>query len=402
MHSTIRDRHRADRPAVRQHGTGRFIDPRATSSNARPTATTTPGKPGSSPLRRLRLTVTAVCPCRFRTRASPLSCRTLPTNQIVANVRDLPRPPRRRPASSQGKTTVVAALARLHARQGKRVRVLLTSSTHADPCHCQRPPLREHRPVDVRRGRRALAACRGGEGCRPDPDRRRHGPLRRHAVGRRTGDDARHPDPDRDRWRGDGLQLRRHCLRPQALPAGHPLTAAFANRVGSNYHADLLRQSLPEDIRWMGHLPRDEFAAMPERHLGLLPPPKSPTCRRARPCMADALAQTDAASLPPAVDFADVPPRHCHHCSPARRLLSPVTPPSASSIRPTSNACRQWGDARLSRRWRTPCCPRAMRSGCLAATQSCTASRSPPTAHCGGARQSMSPPASRSSPSAAA
>ena len=50
-----------------------------------------------------------------------------------------------------------------------------------------------------------------------------------------------------------------------------PLAAAFANRVGSAYHAELLEKSLPADIAWYGHLPRDADAAMPERHLGLLP-----------------------------------------------------------------------------------------------------------------------------------
>ena len=66
----------------------------------------------------------------------------------------------------------------------------------------------------------------------------------------------------------------------------------------------MLKKSLPEDIRWMGHLPRDDFAAMPERHLGLLPAAEIADLSERLNRMADALAKTEAALLPPTVEFA--------------------------------------------------------------------------------------------------
>jgi cobyrinic acid a,c-diamide synthase len=86
------------------------------------------------------------------------------------------------------------------------------------------------------------------------------------------------------------------------------VNAAFANCVGSAYHAELLEKSLPADIAWYGHLPRDVDAAMPERHLGLLPAAEIEGLAQRIEHMADLLAPTAAAALPPAVEFNDVPP----------------------------------------------------------------------------------------------
>ncbi|HPX87981.1 MAG TPA: cobyrinate a,c-diamide synthase [Methylophilaceae bacterium] len=43
----------------------------------------------------------------------------------------------------------------------------------------------------------------------------------------------------------------------------------FANKVGSQGHADLLRSSLPTGITWFGALQKNPQFALPERHLGL-------------------------------------------------------------------------------------------------------------------------------------
>jgi cobyrinic acid a,c-diamide synthase len=81
---------------------------------------------------------------------------------------------------------------------------------------------------------------------------------------------------------------------------GAPITMALANRVGSDYHAQLCRDSLPPDIAWCGALPRDADAAMPERHLGLLPAAEIADLDQRIERMADSLAATPAAELPPA------------------------------------------------------------------------------------------------------
>ena len=89
---------------------------------------------------------------------------------------------------------------------------------------------------------------------------------------------------------------------------GTPLNAAFANRVGSARHAEMLGQSLPPEIAWYGHLPRDVDAALPERHLGLLPASEIADLSQRIERMADLLARTAAAELPPPVNFQDVRP----------------------------------------------------------------------------------------------
>lgn len=73
------------------------------------------------------------------------------------------------------------------------------------------------------------------------------------------------------------------------------VAAAIANRVGSERHSAMLRDSLKGDVRWLGALPRDEGITFPERHLGVV--------------QADEIADIDARimcaaqSLPPEADW---------------------------------------------------------------------------------------------------
>lgn len=77
---------------------------------------------------------------------------------------------------------------------------------------------------------------------------------------------------------------------------GAPISHVLANRVGSDYHAELCRETLPEDIAWAGALPRDGAAALPERHLGLLPAAEIADLDARIERMADLLAATSAAT----------------------------------------------------------------------------------------------------------
>ena len=71
---------------------------------------------------------------------------------------------------------------------------------------------------------------------------------------------------------------------------------------------ELLEKSLPPDIAWYGYLSREAEAALPERHLGLLPAAEIDGLTQRIDRMADLLATTAAAQLPPPVAFAAVPP----------------------------------------------------------------------------------------------
>jgi len=214
------------------------------------------------------------------------------------------------PASGQGKTTVVAALARLHARQGRRVRVFKCGPDFLDPqihavasgADCHNIDLWMCGEADARW--RLAAAARDADLI-----------LIEGVMGLFDGDPSaaelatRLGIPILAVIDGAAMATSFGAIAYglKHYRPGTPLAAAFANRVGSEYHAGLLRDSLPADIRWLGHLQRDEDAAMPERHLGLLPAAEIADLSARLDRMADALASTAAANLPPPVGFADAP-----------------------------------------------------------------------------------------------
>jgi cobyrinic acid a,c-diamide synthase len=211
------------------------------------------------------------------------------------------------PASGQGKTTVVAALARLHARQGRKVRVFKCGPDFLDP---QIHAIASGAPcynVDLWMCGEADAAWRLAEAAQ-NADLI----LVEGVMGLYDGQPA---GADLAAQLGlpilaviDGAAMATSfgaiAYGLKHYRPGTPLNAAFANRVGSAYHAELLEKSLPPDIAWYGHLPRDTDAAMPERHLGLLPAAEIEDLAQRIDRMADLLATTAAAALPPPVSFA--------------------------------------------------------------------------------------------------
>ncbi|MDZ4253561.1 MAG: cobyrinate a,c-diamide synthase, partial [Sulfuritalea sp.] len=88
---------------------------------------------------------------------------------------------------------------------------------------------------------------------------------------------------------------------------GLPFAGVLANRVGSAHHAALLKASLPPGMGWFGALPGDAGAALPERHLGLLQAAEIADLEQRLDLLADHIAASAAADLPPGVDFAVSP-----------------------------------------------------------------------------------------------
>lgn len=215
------------------------------------------------------------------------------------------------PASGQGKTTVVAALARLHTRLGRRVCVFKCGPDFLDPqihavasgAPCQNIDLWMCGEDDI--AWRLAEAARtadlilvegvmglfDGEPSAAELATRIGIPILAVIDGAAMAGSF------------GAIAYGLKHYRP-----GTPLHAAFANRVGSAYHAELLEKSLPPDIAWYGHLPREAAAAMPERHLGLLPAAEIADLAQRIERMADLLAPTAAAGLPPPVSFGDVAP----------------------------------------------------------------------------------------------
>lgn len=214
------------------------------------------------------------------------------------------------PASGQGKTTVTAALAQLHARQGRHVRVFKCGPDFLDPqihavasgAPCHTLDLWMCGEEDARR-RLARAAAEADlilvEGVMGLYD----GFPSSADIAARFGlptllviDGSAMAESF-----GAIAYGLRHYRTDTTV--GHVL----ANRVGSERHACLLRESLPADIHWLGHLPREIEATLPERHLGLLPAAEINELAQRIGRIADLLAATPAADLPATVSFA-VPP----------------------------------------------------------------------------------------------
>ncbi|XAH26260.1 cobyrinate a,c-diamide synthase [Xylophilus sp. GW821-FHT01B05] len=220
------------------------------------------------------------------------------------------------PASGQGKTTVVAALARLHSRAGRRVRVFKCGPDFLDPYWLA---LASGAPVH------ALDLWMNGEA---DCAARLHAAaqeadllLVEGAMGLFDGtpsaaDLARHfglpvlavVDAGAMAGTFGALAFGLQHYRPGLRWAG-----VLANRVASPRHAQMLQDGLREPADWLGALPRGTAWALPERHLGLVADlPKADALARLD-AAADALVQTplgrmDGAALAAwATDFPAVP-----------------------------------------------------------------------------------------------
>lgn len=176
------------------------------------------------------------------------------------------------PASGQGKTTVTAALARLYRRQGLRVRVFKTGPDFLDPMILEQASGAPVYQLDLWMG--------GEQHCRAL--------LQRAAAeadvilvegvmglfdGEPSGADLAALfglpvlaviDASAMAQTFGALAHGLAHYRKHLLFAG-----VLANRVASPGHTDMLRDSLPADLRWFGALPRDAQLALPSRHLGL-------------------------------------------------------------------------------------------------------------------------------------
>ena len=215
------------------------------------------------------------------------------------------------PSSGQGKTTVTAALARLHARQGRRVTVFKCGPDFLDPqIHavasgrpCQNLDLGMCGEEDARwRLARAaqdsdLILVEGvmglfdGTPSAADIACRFNIPVMAMidagAMAQTFGAVAH------------GLATYR---------SGLPFAGVLANRVGSERHAAMARDSLPAGMGWFGALPRNPDAVLPERHLGLLQAAEIDDIEARLDSLADALAASAVVDLPEPVEFDDVPP----------------------------------------------------------------------------------------------
>ncbi|MGC4061450.1 MAG: cobyrinate a,c-diamide synthase [Aquabacterium sp.] len=229
------------------------------------------------------------------------------------------------PASGQGKTTATAALARWHRQQGRRVRVFKTGPDFLDPMILE---VASGQPVYQ------LDLWMGGEAhCRQ---------LLWQAA----------QEADLILVEGvmglhDGMSSSADLAMQLGLPVmavidgsamaqtfgaiayglanyrpGLALAGVLANRVGSEGHAQMLCESLPEGMRWFGALPRDEAMGMPSRHLGLVQAEEVADLGARLDRAAEALGRLQP-ELPDAVRFEQPQAPEGHHS--ASQALKGVT-----------------------------------------------------------------------------
>lgn len=211
------------------------------------------------------------------------------------------------PASGQGKTTVTAALARLHSRQGKRVRVFKCGPDFLDPMILARASGAPVHQLDLwmigeQQSRRLLweAAAEADliliEGVMGLFD----GSPSAADLARCFG------VPIMAVIDGSGMA---QTFGAMAYGLAHyqpdlPFSGVLANRVGSARHGDILRDCLPPGIAWYGALPRDAAIELPSRHLGLIQAEELADLDARLDAAADALEASADVALPAPVSFA--------------------------------------------------------------------------------------------------
>lgn len=209
------------------------------------------------------------------------------------------------PSSGQGKTTVTAALAAFHRRQGRRVHVFKIGPDFLDPMileHASGNPVYQ------------LDLWMGGEAhCR---ELLHHGAqqadliLVEGAMGLFDG----HPSAADFAAtfklpvlavldaRGMAQTFAALALGLSGLRGDVKFMGVFANRVGSERHRAMLEEYLPANLPLCGWMPREADIALPERHLGLQQAAEITDLAARMERAADALQLRDG-GLPPAIEF---------------------------------------------------------------------------------------------------
>ncbi len=210
------------------------------------------------------------------------------------------------PASGQGKTTVTAALARLHRNQGRKVRVFKCGPDFLDPMIHERASGAPVYQLDLwmvgaEESRRLLWEAAGEadliliegvmglfDGTPSSADLARHfgvpvlGVIDGTAMAQTFG----------------ALALGLARYQPDL-----PFAGVLANRVGTLRHAQLLEGSLTEGLRWYGALSRETGIELPSRHLGLVQASELNDLDKRLDAAAEALAGSCEVALPPPVAF---------------------------------------------------------------------------------------------------
>ncbi|MGH6626514.1 MAG: cobyrinate a,c-diamide synthase [Burkholderiaceae bacterium] len=199
------------------------------------------------------------------------------------------------PASGQGKTTVAAALARLHARQGRRVRVFKCGPDFLDPYWLALASGAPVYQLDLWMTGEADCAARLRQAALEADLIIVEGVMGLFDGSPSAADLAQRfglpvlavVDASAMAGTFGALAFGLQHYRPGLRWAG-----VLANRVASERHASMLQEGLREPEQWLGALLRNPALELPERHLGLVAASEVGDAVGRLDAAADALAAT--------------------------------------------------------------------------------------------------------------
>lgn len=228
------------------------------------------------------------------------------SSSVVSQARAVPALMIAAPASGQGKTTVTAALARLHARQGRRVRVFKTGPDFLDPTLLAAASGAPVQSIDLWMTGEADARARLAEAAIDADLILVEGVMGLHDGTPSSADVARlFGLPVLAVVKAGAMAQTFGAIAYGLAHYGEPFRKmhVLANGVGSERHAGMLRDSLPPGIAWAGALAHDATASLPERHLGLFSADELPDLMTRLDSLADALAALPLSHLPEPMAF---------------------------------------------------------------------------------------------------
>ena len=234
------------------------------------------------------------------------------------------------PASSHGKTTVTAALARFHAEQGRKVRVFKSGPDFIDPMILERASGHPVYQLDLWMAgeaecrRRVHEAALGAdliliEGVMGLFDGRPSSADLAQALG----------VPVLAVIDASGMAQTLGALAHglATYRTGLPWAGVLANSVASARHEEMIREGMPAGLSYFGSIPRSAQFALPARHLGLVQAQEIADLDARLSACAALIAKTRLAELPPVVEFA-----HDSSAAPASVAMYESSPAPASFV----------------------------------------------------------------------
>jgi cobyrinic acid a,c-diamide synthase len=212
------------------------------------------------------------------------------------------------PASNHGKTTVTAALAHFHARQGRRVRVFKSGPDFLDTMILQRAAQASVAAYQLDLWMAGADACRAlVHAASADTDLILIEGVMGLFDGQPSSADLAQlldvPVLAVIDASGAAQTVGAVAFGLAHYRQGLKFAGVLANSVASPRHAEMIMQGIAPSMSYLGGMPRDARFKLPARHLGLVAASEVGDLDARLSAAADAIGQTGLSMLPPPVTF---------------------------------------------------------------------------------------------------